>query len=180
LEDFFDILADEQLAEILEIGQPVEKENALHQAVGMLHLVDGFFVLELAEALHAPVVEHASVQKVLIDRGELVLQRQIQIFQYLCVALHGGLLEMLKAGLYAAVVAIGGEEREGFEGLRGLSEFRGGAAEAGRGAASLRCEREAAMAALASGTHLPQQVPTPKSRVMSRMQHAPPFTAARI
>jgi hypothetical protein len=36
------------------------------------------------------------------------------------------------------------------------------------------------MAALASGTHLPQQVPTPKSRVISRMQHAPPFTAARI
>ena len=36
------------------------------------------------------------------------------------------------------------------------------------------------MAALASGTHLPQQVPTPKSRAMSRMQHAPACTAERI
>jgi hypothetical protein len=30
---------------------------------------------------------------------------------------------------------------------------------------------------LASGTHLPQQVPTPSSRVRSRKFVAPPFTA---
>jgi hypothetical protein len=110
----------------------------------MLHLVDGFFVLELAEALHAPVVEHASVQKVLIDRGELVLQCQIQIFQYLCVTLHSGLLEMPKRGLYAAVVSIGDEARmRACAGqLRGESlgetpmgsgEFGRSTAEAGRG-----------------------------------------------
>jgi hypothetical protein len=39
---------------------------------------------------------------------------------------------------------------------------------------------EAANADLASGKHLPQQVPIPKSRVRSRNEFAPPFTAVRI
>jgi hypothetical protein len=34
--------------------------------------------------------------------------------------------------------------------------------------------------ALAAGTHLPQHVPTPNSRVRSRMQVAPLVTAARM
>ena len=40
--------------------------------------------------------------------------------------------------------------------------------------------REAANADLASGRHLPQQVPTPKSRVRSRNEVAPSLTAVRI
>ena len=39
---------------------------------------------------------------------------------------------------------------------------------------------EEAKADLASGRHLPQQVPTPKSRVRSRKQVAPPLTAVRM
>jgi hypothetical protein len=39
---------------------------------------------------------------------------------------------------------------------------------------------EAANADLASGKHLPQQVPTPKSRVRSRNEVAPPLTAVRM
>jgi len=35
-------------------------------------------------------------------------------------------------------------------------------------------------AILASGTHFPQQEPTPKTRARSRMLVAPPFTAWRI
>jgi len=34
--------------------------------------------------------------------------------------------------------------------------------------------------AFAAGTHLPQQVPTPSSRLMSRSELAPSLTAARI
>ena len=34
--------------------------------------------------------------------------------------------------------------------------------------------------AFAAGTHLPQQVPTPSSRLMSRIDVAPSLTAARI
>lgn len=40
--------------------------------------------------------------------------------------------------------------------------------------------KDADKAALASGTHLPQQVPTPSSRVISRMHVAPSLTAARM
>ena len=39
---------------------------------------------------------------------------------------------------------------------------------------------EADKAAFASGTHLPQQVPTPRFRVRSRMLAAPFFTADRM
>jgi len=43
-----------------------------------------------------------------------------------------------------------------------------------------RASRDADNAALASGRHLPQQVPTPSSRVRSRRLAAPPLTATRI
>jgi hypothetical protein len=43
-----------------------------------------------------------------------------------------------------------------------------------------QASREAHNAALASGRHLPQQVPTPSSRVRSRKLLAPPLTAWRI
>ena len=48
-QDLLDILADVQPAEQLEIGQAVEEQDALGQAVGMLHLVDRFGALELGE-----------------------------------------------------------------------------------------------------------------------------------
>src|ERR1700728_3623342 len=44
----------------------------------------------------------------------------------------------------------------------------------------LRASRESDRVALASGMHLPQQVPIPSSRVRSRRLVAPQFTAARI
>ena len=71
------------------LGRPSKKQDALDQAVGVPHLIDGLVVLDLAEALHAPVIQHARMQEVLIDRSELVLQRLIQIIQNFCVALHG-------------------------------------------------------------------------------------------
>jgi hypothetical protein len=43
-----------------------------------------------------------------------------------------------------------------------------------------RSSKQADSAALASGRHLPQQVPTPRSRVRSRRLFAPPLTALRI
>src|SRR5262249_4217112 len=35
---------------------------------------------------HAPIGQHAGVQEILVDRGEFVLQRQIQVFERLGVA----------------------------------------------------------------------------------------------
>ena len=84
------VLADEQLAQVLQIRQTLEKKNALDQAIGVPHLIDGFVVFDLAEALQAPVIEHARMQEILIDRGQLVLQRLVEKIQYLRITLHGG------------------------------------------------------------------------------------------
>ena len=88
LETFLHTLADEQLAQVLQIGQTVEKQNALDEAIGMLHLVDRLILLVLLQAHQAPVAEHAGVQKILVDRRELVLQHGVQVLQYLGIALH--------------------------------------------------------------------------------------------
>ena len=48
LQQFGHVLADQQLAQVLEIGQAVQHEDPLHQLVGMLHLADRLLVLLLA------------------------------------------------------------------------------------------------------------------------------------
>jgi hypothetical protein len=50
-------------------------------------------------------------------------------------------------------------------------------AESARASSALR---DSDRVALASGTHLPQQLPTPSSRLRSRKLHAPPLTADRM
>src|SRR5882724_4295563 len=65
----FHVLADEQLAEVLQVRQSFEEKDAFDQAVRMLHFIDRLLVLDLAEALHPPVIEHAGMQEVLIDGG---------------------------------------------------------------------------------------------------------------
>ena len=82
-------LADRQLSEVLEVGQAVEQENALDQLVGVLHLANRLFVDLLAESLEAPVLHHAGVEEVLIDRRQLVLQELVQFGDDLWIALHG-------------------------------------------------------------------------------------------
>src|SRR3546814_5422659 len=46
--------------------------------VGMLHLVDRLFAFERGEACDAPIVEHAIMQPILVDRGQLVLERLVE------------------------------------------------------------------------------------------------------
>jgi hypothetical protein len=58
----------------------------------MLHLVDGLLVLLLLELLEAPVAGHARVQEVLVDRRQLVLEREVEEFDDLGVAAHVFLL----------------------------------------------------------------------------------------
>ncbi|MNY55661.1 hypothetical protein D3C86_1916570 [compost metagenome] len=54
----------------------------------MLHLVDGFFVLVLAELLQAPVIVHARVQEVLVDRDQFVAKDLVQVLDDFLVAFH--------------------------------------------------------------------------------------------
>jgi hypothetical protein len=64
----------------------------------VLHLVDRLVALELGELLDPGVVEQPVVQPILVDRGQLVLERLVQMLDDLGVALHcrlpvaGGLL----------------------------------------------------------------------------------------
>src|SRR5690606_22069401 len=53
-------------------------------------LVDGFLVLVLRPAPKPPVLEHLGVQEVLVDRGQLVVERLVEVFDDLLVAFHGG------------------------------------------------------------------------------------------
>ena len=72
LDRFLDVLPDEQLVEVLQVRQAFEEQDALHEPVGVLHLVDRLLPLVLAETLEAPGVEHPRVQEILVDRRELV------------------------------------------------------------------------------------------------------------
>ena len=88
-EHFARVLADAQLAQRLEVRQTVEEEDALGELVGVLHLVDRFLVLVLGEFRQAPVLQHLGVQEVLVDRGELVVERLVEVLDDLRVAFHG-------------------------------------------------------------------------------------------
>src|SRR5580704_4975303 len=87
-QDLEDTLPDGQLAELLQVGQPVEKENALDQLVGVLHLVDRLLVDLLAEVLVPPVRTHLGVEEVLADGRELAGQDVVQQIDDSGVALH--------------------------------------------------------------------------------------------
>ena len=86
-------LADQQFAEILQVGQRIEREQALHQRVGMLHLADRLLVLLLGHALEAPVLEHPVVHEVLVDRSELILQLRLEKTNDERITLHANAFE---------------------------------------------------------------------------------------
>ena len=90
-EKFAYVLADQQLVEILQIGQPIEKENAFNQLVGVFHLSNRLGVFVGSELAHAPMPEHAGMQEVLIDRGQLVFKNRVQMLQNNRIATYGRL-----------------------------------------------------------------------------------------
>jgi hypothetical protein len=55
----------------------------------MLHLIDRLVPLIVGEPVHAPIVEHAVVQPILVDRRQLVPERVIEMLDDLWVAFHG-------------------------------------------------------------------------------------------
>src|SRR6266702_4728746 len=82
--------ADELIDRILFlVGQPIEKQDAVDQLVGILHLVDRLLVFIVAELRHAPMPQHPGVEEILIDRGQLVLEGGVQMLDDGLVASHG-------------------------------------------------------------------------------------------
>src|SRR5512141_1082559 len=89
--DLLHILPDAKTAKCLEVGQAVEEQDPLGEPVGMLHFVDRLVPLIFSELLDAPIVEHPVVQPILIDRGQLFLERLVQQLDDLGIALHPAL-----------------------------------------------------------------------------------------
>lgn len=57
-------------------------------ASAMFHLANGFFARLLRHSLEAPMLEHAVVDKVLVDGREFVLQMDLKALGDLGVTLH--------------------------------------------------------------------------------------------
>ena len=66
----------------------VEKQDALDQFLGVLHLVDRLLLDERAEPVVAPVVAHLRVQEVLVDGRQLLLERLVELSNDLVVSAH--------------------------------------------------------------------------------------------
>ena len=77
---------------MLQIGKAFEEDDAVDELVGVLHLLDRFLALLLGEPREAPIVEQAVMQPILIDGGELVRQRLVEIFDDAWISLHSSLL----------------------------------------------------------------------------------------
>ncbi|MCY1177073.1 hypothetical protein D9M73_173680 [compost metagenome] len=90
LEHLFGVLADQQLTQVLNVGDAFEEENTLDQFVSVLHFIDGFFVLVLAEFVQPPIFVHACVQEVLVDRDQLVSEDLVEMLDDAYVAFHLG------------------------------------------------------------------------------------------
>ncbi len=52
-----------------DVGDPLEKKNALDNPIGVLHLLDGFLPDRLKERLVSPRLAHLGVDEVLVDPG---------------------------------------------------------------------------------------------------------------
>ena len=88
VEDFAHVLADHELAQALQVRQPLEEQDAFDELVRMLHLVDRLVVRVLAEPVEPPVLQHAGMQEILVDCGQFVLEDLVEMSNDFDVALH--------------------------------------------------------------------------------------------
>src|SRR5690554_2905848 len=88
LEHFADVFTNVQFAEVLQVGDAFEKQDAVDQLLGMLHLFDGLIVLPLGQLLQAPVLIHLGMQKILVDGYQLIAESLVEMLDNLGVAFH--------------------------------------------------------------------------------------------
>ena len=92
VEDFLHRLADPEPADVLEVRQAFEEQDAFDERVGMAHLVYGFLVFVLRRAFAIPQFpEHPRMQEILVDRRQLVFQNIVENCDDFPVALHNSL-----------------------------------------------------------------------------------------
>ncbi len=83
------MLADQQLAQVLQVGEAFEEQNTLDQFIGVLHLIDGFVVLVVGQFLQPPVLVHSRMQEVLVDGNQLIAQDFVEHLDDFRIAFHG-------------------------------------------------------------------------------------------
>jgi hypothetical protein len=77
-------------AESLQVGHPLEVEDALDQLVGVAHLVDRLTLGVLGQAAVAPVGLHLGVSEVLVHGRELGRENVVEQLDDLGGRVHGG------------------------------------------------------------------------------------------
>jgi hypothetical protein len=89
IEDFLHVLTDAQGIEHLQIREAIEKQDAVHELVRVVHLLDRFLAPLFREIFVAPVVEHPVVQPILVDCGQFRSETAVQVLDDFRIALHG-------------------------------------------------------------------------------------------
>ena len=89
LEHFPGVLPNHEFAKILKIGQTLQKQDALHQVIGVFHFINGLVVFVLCQFPESPVLIHLAVQEVLVDGNQLVVENFVEVFDDLWIAFHG-------------------------------------------------------------------------------------------
>lgn len=97
-QDLLDVLADHQGRDVLQVGESLQEQDAIHQLVGVVHLLDRFLALLFPKPRHAPMIQHAVVQPVLVDGAQLELEGLVQDVYDLFLAFHGPLRAWLGSG----------------------------------------------------------------------------------
>lgn len=75
--------------QILEIRQPFQKQDPLHQRLGVPHLLDALLAVPLGQLHETPVFTQLVVHHVLVDGRQLIGKDLVQKLDYLFVSLHG-------------------------------------------------------------------------------------------
>ena len=88
----FDVLADGELHRIGQGGRGIEKEDALDQNFGMLHLIDRLLLDEFAQPAEIPGLAHFGVQEVLVDRRQLFFEGLVEGRDNFRITFHIGVV----------------------------------------------------------------------------------------
>ena len=75
--------------QVLHLRNRVEEQQPLDDLFGVLHLVDRLLLDEVAELGVPPALAHLGVQEVLVDGGQLLAQRVVQVRDDGVVSSHG-------------------------------------------------------------------------------------------
>src|SRR5690606_35891963 len=161
-------------------------QDPLGQGIGVLHLVDRFLVLVLCEFVQAPVLQHFGMQEVLVDRGQLVVERLVEELDDLCVAFHGTSPRLLIATTLAPPP---GRWRNANRThcqarARAIGRIQAAWRMPGSPTTLPRCGCNSARAcssvSVAASTQLPQQAPQPVRIVSSAIPPQPAWAAWRM